>query len=94
MFDADNDICSKAIEHHAITLHFGERFSAPRKFALYNNKKLDPLRAKKTIIRKKLGHTVVSAIKTVRMSIWICFLNFISLNEIPVSHYSHLVLDL
>ena len=26
-------------------------------------KRLDPLRAKKTIIRKKLGHTAVSAIK-------------------------------
>ena len=27
-------------------------------------KSLDPLRAKKTFIRKKLGHTMVSAIKT------------------------------
>ena len=28
-----------------------------------NSKSLDPLRAKKTFIRKKLGHTVVSAIQ-------------------------------
>ena len=28
-----------------------------------NNEKLDPLRAKKIFIRKKLGHTAVSAIK-------------------------------
>ena len=28
-----------------------------------NKKSLDPLRAKKTFIRKKLGHTMVSAIK-------------------------------
>ena len=28
-----------------------------------NNKNLDPLRAKKTFIRKKFGHTMVSAIK-------------------------------
>ena len=28
-----------------------------------NNKSLDPLRAKKTFIRKKLGHTAVSAIQ-------------------------------
>ena len=28
-----------------------------------NNESLDPLRAKKTFIRKKLGHTAVSAIK-------------------------------
>ena len=28
-----------------------------------NNNFLDPLRAKKTFIRKKLGHTAVSAIK-------------------------------
>ena len=28
-----------------------------------NNKILDPLRAKKTFIRKKMGHTAVSAIQ-------------------------------
>ena len=35
-------------------------------------KSLDPLRAKKTFIRKKLGHTMVSAIKasSVTLSIW------------------------
>ena len=33
---------------------------------------LDPLRAKKTFIRKKLGHTMVSAIKasSVTLKIW------------------------
>ena len=29
----------------------------------YNNKKIDPLRANKTFIRKKLGHTAISAIQ-------------------------------
>ena len=35
-------------------------------------KSLDPLRAKKTFIRKKLGHTMVSAIKasSVTLKIW------------------------
>ena len=35
-------------------------------------KSLDPLRAKKTFIRKKFGHTAVSAIKalSVTLSIW------------------------
>ena len=35
-------------------------------------KGLDPLRAKKTFIRKKLGHTMVSAIKasSVTLLIW------------------------
>ena len=35
-------------------------------------KSLDPLRAKKTFIRKKLGHTAVSAIKasSVTLQIW------------------------
>ena len=35
-------------------------------------KSLDPLRAKKTFIRKKLGHTAVSAIKasSVTLEIW------------------------
>ena len=28
-----------------------------------NNKSLDPLRAKKTFIKKKLGHTAISAIQ-------------------------------
>ena len=32
-------------------------------FFLIIKKSLDPLRAKKTFIRKKLGHTAVSAIK-------------------------------
>ena len=42
------------------------------KMDINNNKSLDPLRAKKTYIRKKLGHTVDSAIRvsSVTLSIW------------------------
>ena len=37
---------------------------------IYNNiKSLDPLRAKKTFIRKKLGHTAVSVILTSSMTL-------------------------
>ena len=35
----------------------------PRFYIVIIIKSLDPLRAKKTFIRKKLGHTAVSAIK-------------------------------
>ena len=34
-------------------------------------KSLDPLRAKKTFIRKKLGHTMVSAIKASTVNLYI-----------------------
>ena len=34
-------------------------------------KRLDPLRAKKTFIRKKLGHTVVSAIQASSVTLYI-----------------------
>ena len=33
-------------------------------------KSLDPLRAKKALIRKKLGHTAVSAIKASSVTLW------------------------
>ena len=36
-----------------------------------NNKSLDPLRAKKTFIRKKLGHTAVSAIQASSVTLYI-----------------------
>ena len=35
----------------------------PYRYKVIIKKSLDPLRAKKTFIRKKLGHTMVSAMK-------------------------------
>ena len=43
-------------------------FSVEFKFIII--KSLDPLRAKKTFIRKKLGHTMVSAIKASSVTLY------------------------
>ena len=44
--------------------------SSQELYIINNNKKsLDPLRAKKTFIRKKLGHTAVSAIKAASVTL-------------------------
>ena len=43
--------------------------NTPTKYTLIIMKSLDPLRAKKTFIRKKLDHTAVSAIKASSVTI-------------------------
>ena len=54
----------RLISKQATTIH--------NQCTLNNKISLDPLRAKKTFIRKKLGHTMVSAIKasSVTLQIW------------------------
>ena len=56
-----NIICT--IDECGETFYGRHMLQHPAAVIRNNNKSLDPLRAKKTFIRLKLGHTMVSAIK-------------------------------